>query len=55
MAKCSFCGLNIATGTGKMFVKANGKITWLCSKKCEKNMGMGRESINMRWISKSKK
>jgi large subunit ribosomal protein L24e len=35
--KCSFCNLEIPKGTGKMFVKIDGKIFYFCSNKCEKN------------------
>ncbi|NQV08573.1 50S ribosomal protein L24e [Candidatus Woesearchaeota archaeon] len=36
--KCSFCGEQIRPGTGKMFVKIDGKILYFCSSKCDKNM-----------------
>lgn len=36
--KCSFCGTEIARGTGKMFVKKDGVIFYFCSIKCEKNL-----------------
>lgn len=55
MVKCSFCGSILEMGTGKMIVKPTGKITWLCSKKCEKNFAMGREAKNMKWITKAEK
>jgi large subunit ribosomal protein L24e len=35
---CSFCGEEIEPGTGKMFVKKDGKVLYFCSRKCEKNM-----------------
>ena len=38
MARCTFCGKQIEQGTGKMFVKKDGKLLWFCSRKCEKNM-----------------
>lgn len=38
MAKCTFCGINIEKGTGKMYVKTDGKIFYFCSRKCQKNM-----------------
>ena len=38
MVECSFCGKEIPKGTGKMFVKNDGKILYFCSRKCEKNM-----------------
>jgi len=36
--KCTFCGTEIARGTGKMYVQNDGKILYLCSKKCEKHI-----------------
>ncbi len=38
MVKCSFCGDVLVRGTGKMYVKIDGKILYFCSNKCEKNM-----------------
>ncbi len=38
MAKCSFCSYDIELGTGKMYVKKEGKIHYFCSTKCEKNL-----------------
>lgn len=35
--KCNFCGDEITKGTGKMFVKTDGKVLHFCSSKCEKN------------------
>ena len=50
MAKCTFCGKSIEQGTGKMFVKADGKVLYFCSNKCEKNMlQLGRKPRTVRW------
>ena len=38
MASCSFCGNAFPKGTGKIYVKTDGKIFNFCSMKCEKNM-----------------
>lgn len=38
MAKCDFCKNSIPKGTGKIFVKKDGKVFDFCSSKCEKNM-----------------
>lgn len=35
--RCSYCGKEIARGTGKIFVKKDCKILYFHSKKCEKN------------------
>jgi large subunit ribosomal protein L24e len=37
MVRCDFCGTDIQAGTGKMYVKKDGKIMRFCSGKCEKN------------------
>lgn len=53
--KCSFCKEEIEAGTGKMFVKIDGKILYFCSSKCEKNMlKLGRDPKRVKWISKKK-
>lgn len=36
--KCTFCGTNIEKGTGKTLARNSGKLVFLCSSKCEKNM-----------------
>lgn len=38
MVKCTFCGSELRPGTGKMFVKKDGKLLYFDSRKCEKNM-----------------
>jgi len=38
MAKCSFCGNTVAQGTGKFYVKDDGKILKFDTNKCEKMM-----------------
>jgi len=56
MPKCSFCGSELKTGTGKMFVKRDGKILYFCSKKCEKNMlKLKRNPSKVKWVIKKKK
>ena len=56
MAKCSFCGINIPIGKGKMFVKTDGKILYFCSSKCEKNMlKLKRKARNLKWTKMSQK
>ena len=38
MPRCDFCRKQIEPGTGKMFVRKDGKTFDFCSSKCEKNM-----------------
>lgn len=54
--KCSFCSENIELGTGKMFVKNDGRIFYFCSSKCEKNtLKLRREPKRVKWVTKKKK
>lgn len=54
--KCSFCDENIEPGTGKMFVRNDGKVFYFCSGKCEKNMlKLRREPKDVKWVTKKKK
>jgi large subunit ribosomal protein L24e len=56
MAKCNFCSRQIEKGTGKIFVKKDGKILHFCSNRCEKNMlKLKRKASNLRWITSKKK
>lgn len=55
MAKCSFCSGELKSGRGRMFVKNDGRIFYYCSKKCERNMDMGRNPAHTGWIRKKKK
>ena len=36
--KCTYCGIDIERGTGKIYVRKTGKIFNFCSSKCEKYM-----------------
>lgn len=50
--KCTFCGTNISTGTGKLFVRKDAKMIWLCSNKCEKNLNkLGRKARETTWTA----
>lgn len=50
MVKCNFCGDNIPPGTGKIYVKKDGRILNFCSMRCEKNMlKLGRKPLKTRW------
>ena len=56
MAKCSFCNKDIKPGTGKIFVKKDGKVLRFCTMKCEKNMlKLKRKPQNVKWVSKKQK
>lgn len=50
MAKCDFCKKGIPRGTGKIYVKKDGKILDFCSTKCEKNMlALNRKPRTTKW------
>lgn len=56
MAKCSFCKEDIEKGTGKIFVKKDGKVLNFCSRKCEKNMlKLKRKPANLKWTKPKKR
>jgi len=47
---CSFCGNEIEPGTGKIYVRKDGKILHFCSRKCEKNMMvLKRNPRRLKW------
>lgn len=51
--KCSYCKIEIPEGTGTMYVKKDGTVSYLCSGKCEKNMlNLKRKPVNLKWITK---
>ncbi len=51
--QCTFCGNKIEPGTGKMYIKTDGKTFHFCSNKCQKNMiKMGRKDRETRWTVK---
>jgi len=56
MVKCTFCGIVINPGTGKMFVQKDGKALYFCSSKCEKNMlKLKRKPITTKWSGRYEK
>ena len=54
--KCTFCGDQIERGTGKMFIKKDGKIFNFCSSKCQKNMlKLHRKPRTVGWTEEGQK
>jgi len=52
--KCTFCGIPIEQGTGKMLVKRDGTVFYFCSSKCERNMiKLGRKRRKLKWTAKA--
>ena len=53
--KCTFCGANIAQGTGKLYIRKDAKMIWLCGMKCEKNLHkLGRKARETTWTQEYK-
>ncbi|MDD1684567.1 MAG: 50S ribosomal protein L24e [Methanoregula sp.] len=52
---CSFCGVPLEPGTGKMLVKKDGTIFYFCSTKCENNQKLGRVPRRVQWTNAGKK
>lgn len=51
---CTFCSKDIHFGTGKMYVKKDGKVFYFCSMKCEKNMiKLRRKPRKTRWTGEA--
>ncbi len=56
MTKCTFCNSEIGIGTGKMYVKIDGRVLYFCGKKCEKNMlKLGRHPTKAKWTEHARK
>ncbi|MFH0905821.1 MAG: 50S ribosomal protein L24e [archaeon] len=36
--KCTFCGKNMLSGTGRIYAKKDGTVFYFCSSKCRKNL-----------------
>ncbi|NIO19480.1 MAG: 50S ribosomal protein L24e [Candidatus Aenigmarchaeota archaeon] len=53
--KCSTCKNNVQKGSGKMFVRNDGRVFYFCSSKCQKNWKLGREPKKLKWVSSTKK
>ena len=56
MPKCSFCNSEMEPGTGKLYIRKQGKQFFFCSSKCEKNMiKLKRNPKKIKWAVKEKK
>jgi len=48
--KCSFCGKDIAPGTGVNYVRKDGRLQRFCGSKCRKNtLILGRDPRKFKW------
>ena len=52
---CTFCGNQLEPGTGKMYVKKDGSVMYLCSSKCQNNQKLGRVPRRVEWTAAGKK
>lgn len=56
MVKCSFSGRPIEKGTGKMYVKKDGKVLYFANSKAQKNfLKLKRKARTTRWTEEAKK
>ncbi|MBT4352011.1 50S ribosomal protein L24e [archaeon] len=56
MVKCSFSGEDIPKGTGKMFIKKDGKVLYFKDNKSEKNFfKLNRKPRTTKWTQEYKK
>lgn len=54
--RCDFCGKEIPTGTGILYVTKIGKKFYFCSGKCEKNkLKLNRNPRKVKWTEFSQK
>ncbi|HIH20550.1 TPA: 50S ribosomal protein L24 [Candidatus Micrarchaeota archaeon] len=51
MVKCTFCSKEIHIGTGFVIFKKSGQALNYCSRKCMRNLEMGRNPRNYKWSS----
>ena len=52
MSICSFCGKTVSVGSGVTMFKRDGTALYFCSRKCEKNISMGRNPARFKWTEK---
>ncbi|MGC8649027.1 MAG: 50S ribosomal protein L24e [Candidatus Micrarchaeia archaeon] len=48
--KCSYCGIEIKKGTGTMYVRKNGDVSYFCSNRCYKNSIVLHKKLNKKII-----
>lgn len=52
---CSFCGDELAKGSGAIYVKKDGTIFFFCSSKCKRNqLNLKREGRRQMWTTASR-
>jgi len=52
---CSFCGDELAKGSGSIYVKKDGTALFFCSSKCKRNqLNLKREGRRQMWTTASR-
>jgi|GEM_PF-560600 large subunit ribosomal protein L24e len=46
---CDFCGSPMEPGTGMLFASNDGRVSYFCSSKCDKNSKLGRKPRKLPW------
>lgn len=55
LVKCTFCGIDIAQGIGKLYATKEGTVYYFCSSKCERNkLKLKRKQQKVRWTNRYK-
>lgn len=54
MSVCCFCGNELKPGTGTLYIKKDGKPSYFCSSKCQKNARLGREGRRVKWTKNAR-
>ncbi len=52
---CTFCGEPLEPGTGKMYVRKDGSISYFCGQKCQNNSRLGRVPRRVVWTKAGRK
>ena len=55
MPRCSFCKQVYEWPKGLTFVHTDGKVVYLCSAKCRKNLNLKRDPKKVNWVKRPKK
>ncbi|MBU0586359.1 50S ribosomal protein L24e [Candidatus Micrarchaeota archaeon] len=55
MPTCSFCGETLKKGSGTIYAKKDGSVSYFCSSKCRKNaLNLKREGRRVKWTKSAK-
>lgn len=54
MTECTFCGKDYASGTGFTIYKRDGSSVHYCSRKCLRQVELGRKAKKLKWTTVNK-